>query len=213
MTYVDNKLGDTLIKHHDAWNGDCYLQDDLTFTSDRSAAARFYILKSGNTRIQNGDMITINTGNKTLAVDRQRNIVLRDRDQITNEEMSFILTDGSTSTAPISYDSALFILSDRRNRIGLKFEWEINSIDNPGAINHHPGQRPYLTNTSCLNMTDGTMGFYHFKLEKADGQRSSRNVVAAEAKSEPFSWTKGWSGAVLVVMLMIILVLSILVSR
>ena len=51
MDQIDNILGNIILKHENKLRGNSYLKQDLTFTTDRSLASRFYLLKSGNSTI------------------------------------------------------------------------------------------------------------------------------------------------------------------
>lgn len=124
-------LGNMLIKCHDKWRGFLYLKEDITLTVDRSLAARFYLLKSGDTTILNGDRVTINSGNKVIIIDESNKIYLHDRtfeDKYINNIKSFIITNGTDNTDPITYETPIYLISNKDKKTALKYEWGINLI-------------------------------------------------------------------------------------
>ena len=64
------KNSGTLFITYSDWqkNGTWYLKDDLTFTTNKNNASKFYLLKSDDSPIINKDRITINVGNRSLVL-------------------------------------------------------------------------------------------------------------------------------------------------
>lgn len=232
VSYIDGingaNLGNILIKHNDKWRGSYYLKDNLTFTVDRSLAARFYILKSGDTTILNGDRITLNSGNRSISVAGIDTIRLLDRalaDQRTRESNSFIVTNGTDNTDPITYETSIYFISNKDQRTALKYEWGMDLItpsdSSSVASNYKPRHHPNLIN----GFYGGDISSIHpfeFILEKADGPitnlDSSRNLITMQSKlskNSPHSseFFEGYKGAIMIMLLMIILVLCVLLSR
>ncbi len=201
--------GNILIKHNDKWRGDYYLKEDLTFTTNKFDAARFYLLKSGDTTIINGDRISINCGNRVLTiVDNELRLI--DRSHNYN---SFIITNGTDNTDPIIFETVLYFISDSRN--ALKYEWGMDLIiptDNSievSAANYQPHSHPHLSNyyygETCTNNS------FEFILERSDTPIISREisrVTHANNKSD-----EGYRGIIMIVLLMVILVLCFLLSK
>lgn len=242
MAHVDNVLGNLLIKYHDRWRGNYYLKADLSFGVDRDEAARFYLLKSGNTAILNGDRVSIHTGNRTLVINDQDKVQLVDREQVsasTYKIHSFIISNGTENTDPIVYESAMFIICDKQAKTALKYEWGMELIINQnepveqiqtmsGASillsndpsNYRPQNRPNLIN-STYN-ADIQVGLFRFSLERADASilnvSNARAMTAAATLTPTNTLTKAESfdnyrGAIMVVLLLIILILCVLLNR
>jgi hypothetical protein len=227
MSGVDNTLGNILIKHNDKWRGDYYLKDDLTFTVNRSQAARFYLLKSGDTTILNGDRITINAGSRTIIIHNTSEVKLIDRDQSHHAVNSFIITNGTENTDPITYETAVFLISDKNQKKALKYEWGMDLIgvpENnilPGASNYKPHDHPNLINGDYGSTCESYIGTFQFLLERADGPitnlETARNTLATSKVNNSTKMAsellEGYKGIIMVILLMIVLVLCILASR
>jgi hypothetical protein len=235
MTYVDNILGNLLIKYHDRWRGNYYLKEDLFFTPDRSDAARFYLLKPGDTSILNGDRVSIHCGNRTLVIDSHDKIKLVDRErlQIKSDDYkitSYILTNGTENTDPIGHESPLFIISDRVDKMALKYEWGMeliipqNDIVTPSSdsnpSNYKPRSHPNLTNASYNG--DFSVNAFKFSLERADGPiinaEEARSITTGAMMAPAKTMTKsdnfeGYHGIIMIILLMIVLILCIFINR
>lgn len=220
MAYVDNTLGNLLIKYHDRWRGDYYLKEDLTFGVNRVDAARFYLLKAGDTAILNGDRVSVHVGNRTLVIDDKVKLV--DRDTINPPSInSFILTNGTENTDPIVYDTPMFFISDKNNKMALKYEWGMELIVDPGSTsNYRPRSHPNLTNGSYN--ADISVNMFRFSLERADGPitnlEEARSITTTAVMTAGHPMTKsefadGYRGAIMVVLLMIVLILCIFLNR
>src|SRR5437899_615902 len=101
MSHLEQNLGNILLKIRDKWQGDLYLTESLTFSAQRAQAASFYLLKSGDSTILNGDRISLNVGSRTLVVSNGM-VRMIDRDQLQREVRTFIISNGSDSTEPIT---------------------------------------------------------------------------------------------------------------
>lgn len=229
MSRVDNTLGNILIKHNDKWRGDYYLKDDLTFTVNKSQAARFYLLKSGDTTIINGDRISVNSGNRTLIIEPSGELKLIDRDLLRRQVNTFIITNGVENTDPISYETTVFLVSDKDRKMALRYEWgwasglpgdsALDPILVPDNSQYRPREHPNLTNGSYNGISEIHIGLFRLSLEKADGPITTvevaRNTVAVtETKSKTAGeFFDGYKGAFIVVLLMIILILCGLASK
>jgi len=186
MEYVDNILGNIVIKHE---KSALYLKQDLTFTSDRSLASRFYLLKTGNSSIINGDRITVNVGNKTL-VQGETSLMLVDRDEVPKDRNSMIITDGSDDPKAIAYGSTVFFIVDKDKKKGLKKDVSEKKLigDDYGGI-------------SDINS-------FKFILEKADNDNGNVKTMARS-----ISFVDANKGLIVMILLMILLVLSILAGK
>lgn len=122
MACINNIIGNIHIKHNNTWHESLYLCEDLTFVPDINQAAKLYILKSGNTNIINGDRVSINLGNKILTINNDNQIKFIDRDQLRDENDTFIINNGSDTTDPITYDTPVFLISNTLAGYALKCE-------------------------------------------------------------------------------------------
>jgi len=223
MLRVDNTLGNILIKHNDKWRGDFYLKDDLTFTVNRSQAARFYLLKSGDTTILNGDRISINSGNRTIMINDLSEVKLIDREQDYNMINSFIITNGTENTDPITYEMAIFLISDKIQKKALKYEWGMDLIGTYedsitlGASNYKPHDHPRLINSNYGSVCESYIGRFQFLLEKADGPitniEMTRNTITVSKSKIASELLEGYKGIIMIILLMVILVLCVLATR
>lgn len=223
-----HELGNILIKHNDRWRGDFYLKEDLTFTIDRTKAARFYLLKSGDTTILNGDRISVNSGNRTLNLSENNELHLADRalaDQNIRGTTTFLISNGTDNTDPITFETHIYLISNREQRLALKYEWGMELITPGGAIegdvnaaNYKPRSHPTLINEDYGTGTVSGVSAFQFSLERADSPitttESSRNMIA---KTSPIKGITelfdNYHGALLLLLLLVILVLCIVVSR
>lgn len=239
MQELDNilhphKLGNILIKHNDKWRGDSYLTEDLTFTVDRSLAARFYLLKSGDTTILNGDRISINSGNRTLATSESDTVRLVDRDHAQRFTTTFIVTDGTDNTDPISFETIIFLISDKDRRTALQYEWGIDLISQSSnssisnAASYKPHDHPNLINGNYGGNSSIHINSFGFLLERADlpitNLNTSRNAVKASDRfgalqnkntstKNATEFLDGYRGAIMVILLMIVLILCLIASK
>lgn len=189
MEHVDSILGNIILKHEDKWRGNSYLKEDFTFTVDRSLASRFYLLKSGNTTIINGDNVTINIGNKILIiVDNTLNLV--DRDEIQKDKNSVIITDGTDDPKPIAYNSTVFFIVDKNKKTGLK----------------QNVSEKKLTCDDYAGISD--INSFKFILEKVEVQEGNTKTF-----TKPLSFAEANKGMILMILLIILLVLSILAGK
>lgn len=159
---MDDNIGNLLIKHK--FNSQIfYLCNDLNFTTKREIASKFYLLKSGDTSILNNDRININSGNKTLLITSDNNIKFMDRSNMKYDISTCIITTGSDNVLPITYETALFFLTDKLNNLALKFSPITNQEFNSDvSIN----ENPKLLNSKFDITTD--INDLQFYLEKYD---------------------------------------------
>lgn len=217
--------GNLLIKHNDKWRGDYYLKEDLSFTTDKSLAARFYLLKSGDTPILNGDRISINSGNRTLVIDNENHIRLLDRDQQSREINTFIITNGTDTTDPITYDGGIFFISDKTQKQALKYVWGMELIGNsPDAVvsdasNYKPHDHPSLVNENYGTACEAYINAFQFQLERAGVPIMTMQDTKTEATpsnkliSQTGNFLDRYKGAILLLLLMVVLILCIAVSK
>ena len=211
---VSSAYGNTFIKHTDKWRGDYYLREDLTFTVDRSQACKFYLLKPGDTTILNGDRIGIHVGSRTLVVDPTGHLRLVDREQLisrSREISTFVITNGSDNTDPITYESSVFFISDKNNGSALKYDWSMNlSL----ASAYRPHDHPTLINGN-YNTSESSFNSFQFALERSDSPITRAIAISSPSSHRPKSseLLDGYKGAVMIVLLMVILVLSVLASK
>jgi hypothetical protein len=227
LSIQSHELGNILIKHNDHWRGAYYLKEDLTFTVDRTKAARFYLLKSGDTTILNGDRISANSGNRTLSIDDNNELHLIDRDHTMRGVTTFLIANGTDNTDPITFETNVYLISNRERRLALKYEWGMELINSgatdgtASASNYKPRSHPSLINDDYGTGTVSGVTAFQFSLERADGPittvESSRNMIA---KTDPTGQIKGFAdlfenyhGALLLLLLLVILILCVVVSR
>lgn len=124
-------LGNIVISHYDpVWKTMYYLCDDMTFTTDQRYAARCYLLKPGDTAINNGDRISINCGNRTLVVDTKGTVKFMDRELIKKETSTFIVTNGTPDVKHIWYASSeYFLITNKDNKMALRCKWYTDLVD------------------------------------------------------------------------------------
>lgn len=186
MDYVDNILGNIIVKHKDF-----YLKSDLTFTTDRSNASRFYLLKPGNSVISNGDKITLNSGNKRLS-GTEKDLFFVDRDELegTQNKYSLLITDGTDDEKAIAYNSTVFLISDKDKKTALKFS----------------GKK--LVNDEYTGITD--INAFKFILEKASDDSKGGNAKVLTKQS---TFVESNKGIILVVLLILLLMLSLVAGH
>ena len=212
-----------------------YLKEDLTLDDRREQAARFYLLKSTNATILNGDRISIHSGNRTLVLTPEGNLQLLPREHILDEQSTFLLTTGDENLDPIRYDSPVFFISNRKERTALKYEWGME-LANPGSQPsiYRPRAHPHLINARYDNNVSPK--FFQFSLEQADvppsnpeardtsGQQITlsdpelKNSLIPDftggfATFSPKSTFEGHRGVIMVVLLLILLVLCAILNR
>lgn len=210
--------GNLLIKHIDRWRGDYYLKDDLTFSPNRSEAARFYLLKSGDTTILNGDRVSINSGNRTLVLDEQNNCRLIDRDQHHRGVRTFVVSNNNDTTDPINYDQILFFISDKTTRTALKYEWSMDIIrpnDGSGSSTYKPRNFPNLISGEYGTTHETELTPFQFQLERANDPitnlEDNRTLAVAKIRTE--NLFDKYKGAILLFFMLILLILCVMVSR
>lgn len=218
MSHVDNTPGNILIRHNDKWRGNYYLKDDFTFTTNRNSAGRFYILKPGDTTIINGDRIGIHTGNRTLVIDDNNIVRLVDRDNIIRELHSFIVTNGTDNTDPITYESSIFVITDKDQKTALRYTRGINFIrNNNGTDDFKPHEHPNLVNGNYGGTSETHIDPFQFYLERADGPITNLNTattyVSKSSNKTVSDHLEDYRGAIMIVLLMIILILCLLASK
>ena len=202
--------GNVYIKHINKWKGNCYLKDDLTFCFDRAHATSFYLSKVGNSTILNGDRVTINSGNKNLVLNSGKlNLI----DQISNFPNTFIITDGSENIEPISYDKPIFLITDKNKKTALKYDWKMDTVNNnSGSQIIKPHNYP-----SLINSTYGTdINFFQFFLENPNNYSQSQyqNLSLQNTKHNRIAQLiREYRGAITITLLMIMLILTIMISK
>jgi hypothetical protein len=224
MSHVDNTLGNILIKHNDKWRGDYYLQDNLTFGVNRSQAARFYLLKSGDTTILNGDRISLHSGNRTLVISDSNTIRLVDRNLPYRGLNSFIITNGTDNTDPVTYENIVFLISDSQTKTALKYDWRMDLISNPSqnsiissnASDYRPRNQPSLVNSNYESTCESYSHMFEFLLEKADLpiiDQSRFTLTETSSVKTASDIMDGYKGIIMIILLMVILLLCIVASK
>lgn len=236
LTALAYDSGNLLIKHNDKWRGDYYLKDDLSFTTDRNLAARFYILKPGDTTILNGDRVSINSGNRTLIIDDSNQLKLIDRTQHHRELNSFIITNGTDSTDPITYDGSIFFISDRTKKMALRYVWGMDLINStkksnlvessdeyvipdliPDAADYKPRDHPNLMNENYGNTCEANINSFQFRLERGSNSvidmEDTRTLAISPLKTRTNELFDRYKGVVLLLLLMIVLILCVIISK
>ena len=192
---IDKELGNILIRYNDRWRGPCYLTDTLTFTTNKAQASRFYLLKSSDTMILNGDRVSFNHGNRTIMISEQNKVVLRDRELINREINTFIITNGLDNTEPIGFDIPLLILirnRDREEEYGLCY-------GNPGL------HSPAMLNAAIIDPEH--IHTFTFYLERSDDAITNKVTVSNKKYDESYR------NAVIIVLLLIVLILTMIVNK
>ena len=202
-------IGNVLIRYNDRWRGPCYLTDSLTFTTNKAQAARFYLLKSSDTMILNGDRVSLNHGNRTITINEQKKVILRDRELINREISTFIITNGLNNTEPISYDVPLFILNIP-SRSTLLNESE-NSSNNTEREQGFCYCSSGLYSPATINIATIDGEFIHtftFYLERSDDSITNRVAISNTKK-----YDESYRNGMIIVLLLIILILTMIVSK
>ena len=221
-TSIENTSGNILIKHKDKWRGDFYLKDDLTFTTIKSQASHFYILKPGNTTIINGDRISINLGNQTVMVEFncKDQVKLIDRDLFNHNINSFIIIGESENTNPITYETSVFFISNKKTKEALKYEWNmdlVTGVNDPvnnstkSVINYQPRNQPSLINSNYNNFHD--VSSFQFFLEKVENTITYLNTVPAVSHKKNNVSGAGYNSVIILILLIIVLILCILINK
>lgn len=211
------ELGNIIIKYNDNWRGNYYLKEDLTFTTDRSKSARFYLLKSGDTSILNGDRISLHVGSKTLVINTNGIPSLLDRNQISQEITTFIITNNVDGIESISYESNISLASDIANNKYLKFDWvrKLNGDNYREDFESYPTSLiPQLT-INQLSADEKNLERYIFLLERADNPIShselSRPSITLPTPAP--SKTDVYKGFMMITLLVVILILLVIINR
>lgn len=192
---IDKELGNILIRYNDRWRGPCYLTEALTFTTNKAQASRFYLLKSSDTMILNGDRVSFNHGNRTITINEQNKIILRDRELINREISTFVITNGLDNTEPIGFDTPLLILISKRDsqdEYGLRY-------GNPGL------HSPAMLNVATIDPE--LIHAFTFYLERNDDTITNKVTVSNKKYDESYR------NAVIIVLLLIVLILTMIVNK
>jgi hypothetical protein len=200
MTLVRGNKGHLYIKYSDPVSQPLYLTEELTFSTDRSRAAKFYPLKSADTSIINGDRISLHTGSRTLVINHSGIPQLLDRTQIRNEISTFVIMNGTDNTQAIECDDKILLVGNRENMSALRYN-----------LDH--GRVPYMTYDK-FDLSQKRM--FSFSFENAFAPMTQRKTVAPQdvpLSSRLPSWLNWLSGPLVVILLIIILILSVLTTR
>jgi hypothetical protein len=199
------------IKYSDKWSGSFYLKEDLTFTEDRNNASKFYLLKTGNTLILNGDRITINFGNKVLCIDDDNSLKLIDREFVSIKN-SIIVTNGTDSSNSVSYNDNLFLITDPIKQLFLKCEWNTDSVNSIKTTVNTKTQRKLILVNSTYNANKDP---FIFSFENPDNALTNSNHVKNVINLAKIQQNQnyGFKWFILLVLLIILLVLSVIVNK
>lgn len=216
MTVIDGSFVRILIHHTDSWRGNYYVSEDMTFTSNVHEAVKCYLLKPGDTSILNGDRISINTGNKTLVVTPENEVKFMDRETITREISTYIITNGTDSVEPIAFDMPIFLIVDNNARTALRYKWstdlltsQVTPSDQPNLIVDGYGEvapavfELRLKNADTPNITQHA--------QRPDAQRPDAQRPDASLRQRLLS--DEYKKAALLIILLIILIVSIVMSK
>lgn len=182
-----DSMGNIIIKIENKLGGSRYLNENLLFTSDRSDACKFYLLKDTNSSIFNGDRVTLNTGNRTLIIDDRGIPQLLNRMHIHDEIQSFIVTTGSEDHEPLGCEIPLYFMNhdsddsdqtssganDRSDNMCLQYRW---TFDEGKPLT----SSPHLAYSSYNEALQGELSTFLFKLEKYHSPLSARLYKEAE---------------------------------
>lgn len=161
----NDTLGKFLIKFNDKWRGSYYLTDSLKFSVDRNEAARFFLLKSNSSPIINGDLVTINLGDKVLNV-LDNKLTLTSITNKNKTQDTFLISDGSDTKGQISYNTIINFISNKPKHLGLKFDWKLKSTSGESCA--------ILTNS---RYDDDNKSFFQFMLERIDIPITQSNLL------------------------------------
>lgn len=147
------------IKHLDKWQGECYLTENMEFTTNKSYAAKFYLLGIASTNnIFNGDMVTINCGYKIISVNTN-GIQLLNRTDLTDSIQTFRITTGYQDDTVISYGSPISFILDTKEHLALKYDYTVDLTSHRSRENLHR-----LSIGDCSDNIDP----YMFYIERCD---------------------------------------------
>lgn len=201
-------LGNIVISHYDpVWKTMYYLCDDMTFTTDERYAARCYLLKPGDTAVNNGDRISINTGNRTLVIDTKGKVKFMDRELIKNETSTFVVTNGTPDVRGIGYSSSeYFLIANKDNKMALRCKWFTNLIDTTADM------RPELI-SDCYE--EAIPAQFAFSFDYAPKHREHPVVQETRAVASRTSreLIEQYKNEMLLLLLMITLVLCLVISK
>lgn len=191
------------IKYNDKWQGECYLTEDLTFTSQRSQAAKFYLLGiSSKNIITNGNIVTINCNNKILSVN-SNGVQLVNRTDITDSIQNFRITTGYENNENnehnhdvISYNIPVSFILDTNKHLALKYD---NNID----LSTHRS-RANLHRLSIGDCSD-SINSYMFTFERSDSPMLTLHVNHDSVSSD-------YKNIILLCSLLILLLTCVIIS-
>jgi hypothetical protein len=212
---ISHNPGTVIIKHIDPWHGTSYLKDDLTFTTHRDQASKFYLLKSNdnsdNTAITNGDRISINIGNRNLIVNGS---TLTFENRNLTSVNTFLIVNGTNDTESIMFNTPLFLIIDKTTKSALKYVWDIdlNNILDTGSPSFKQNNRPILSIASYDNLPERDINTFKFSLEHNNPQI---NILTTSHPQTPYTsiFNDNYKGNIIIVILLIILVICALLGK
>lgn len=206
MTVIDGSFGRILIHHTDSWRGSYYLSEDMTFTPHVHEAVKCYLLKPGDTTILNGDRISINTGNKTLVVTAENEVKFMDRETITHEISTCIVTNGTDSVDPISFDMPIFLIVDKDARTALRYKWSTDLSTSQIT----PSDKPDFVIDSY---GDVAPAIFELSLKNADSPNVTQHATRTESTLRQRLLSDEYKKAALLIILLLVLIISIVLSK
>jgi hypothetical protein len=218
---ISHNPGTVFIKHIDSWHGTSYLKDDLTFTPHRDQASKFYLLKcddNGETEITNGDRVTINIGNRNLTI-QESTLSFENRSNHSNHSnqgASFLIVNGTNDPGPITFNSPLFLISDKTTKQALKYIWnlDLNQILDSGIKSFKQKNQAILSITSYDNIPERDINNFKFYLE--DNITTTTITTPTLKQSAPNNtplFSDNYKGSIIIVTLLIILVICALIGK
>lgn len=176
------------IKHIDKWRGNYYLKPDLTFTTNKKLAGEFFFIGEKGDPIINGDSISINHVNNYLVINEDDSLAMMHFDKVRS---MLVITDGTTGSAMIQEEVAIYFISDLEKKKALKYFWD------------SPEKLPTLINGTFDKEHD------YFLLELTN-KKESKNEVQSNVVSRKFTEYKE---PILIMLLLILLFLCFMVSK
>ena len=200
-------LGNLYLKFTDKWRGDCYLTKDLTFSSNRDNAAKFYLLKvsgSPETTIVNGDIVTINSANQILSI-TDNGLKLISRSHITDRIQNFKITTGMIDNNIISFESPVsFLLNVTNDSVALKYD---NTVDL--STHRSTGNVPRLTISPVIDSSEN----FEFSFERSDSPVLTSHLYKTSDISSPEKIHRpDYKNLILLCSLMLLLFTCIMIS-
>jgi hypothetical protein len=208
-----NQVGNLFISYTDRFKYKYYLTANLQFSKNINDACPFYLLKSDDTPIQNGNNITINTSNKILVLDKENNLQLVDRNLSYHYKNDFMIMDGEDDNKEISFGIKIYFIVDQLNKLALRFYYSL-------SLGSENDDTPTLKCGSYAEGREIGIEIFQFTLEKIntldDNTRQylpnqNSTDLSNPVKKDPLA--ENYKGIILIAILIIILIMCLMIIK